>query len=113
MSDKARMMVTEQLSDAFDSFYRQQAPAVFDLALRHGGDQATAVACVDAVFGELSGRWGQISDPVRFSRRAAVLFVCGSRRRIDLAVRSCRPGPRRRTARRPEVRVAVALDATG
>ena len=47
-------MVTEQLSDAFDTFHREHAPAVFDLALRHGGDHTTAVACVDAVFAELS-----------------------------------------------------------
>lgn len=69
-----------QRSDSFDAFYREHAPAVFDLALRHGGDHTIAIDCVDAVFAALASRWRQTSDPVRFCRRAAVLFVCGSRR---------------------------------
>jgi hypothetical protein len=93
-------MAATQLSDAFDTFYREQAPVVFDLALRHGGDHTTAIACVDAVFAELSGHWGTISDPMRFARRAAVLFVCGSRRRVGHAMRLCRPGPRSRVGTR-------------
>ena len=104
-------MVTEQLSDGFDSFYREHAPAVFDLALRHGGDHTTAVACVDAVFAELSEHWGQIGDPLRFVRRAAVLFVCGARRRVGHAMRLCRPGPRSQSNRRPQAGLAV-LTAT-
>ncbi len=83
--------MTEQRSDSFDAFYRAQAPAVFDLALRHGGDHTIAVDCVDAVFAELAARWQQVTDPDRFSRRAAVLFVCGIRRRHVRTRLSCRP----------------------
>lgn len=73
-------MTTDPRTISFDAFYRAQAPAVFELALRHAGDHRLATACVAAVFDELRGHWNRISDPLRFCRRAAVLFVCGSRR---------------------------------
>lgn len=75
------MMQTEQADGGFTVFYREQAAAVFDLALRHCGDRAVATDCVNAVFGQLSDHWMRVRDPVRFSRRAAVLYVRGSRRR--------------------------------
>jgi hypothetical protein len=75
------MMQTEHVDSGFDVFYREQAPAVFDLALRHGGDQEMAAECVNAVFGQLSDHWMRVRDPIRFSRRAAVLYVRGSHRR--------------------------------
>ena len=75
------MMQTEH-DGGFDAFYRAQAPAVFDLALRHGGgDQEIAAECVHAVFRQLSDHWLRVRDPLRFSRRAAVLYVRGSHRR--------------------------------
>ncbi len=92
--------MAEPRSDSFDAFYREQAPAVFDLALRHGGDHAIAVDCVDAVFAELAARWRRVSDPVRFSRRAAVLFVCGTRHRSVRMHLRCRPLVRSMMSRR-------------
>lgn len=86
-----------QRSDSFDAFYREHAPAVFDLALRHGGDHTIAIDCVDAVFAALAGRWRQTSDPLRFCRRAAVLFVCGSRPH-GFRPRRCHPNARRDAA---------------
>jgi hypothetical protein len=83
-----------QRSDSFDAFYSEHAPALFDLALRHGGDHTIAIDCVDTVFAALASRWLQISDPVRFCRRAAVLFVCGSRRHRRRPRRRCRPDVR-------------------
>lgn len=80
-----------QRSDSFEAFYREHAPTVFDLALRHGGDRTIATDCVDAVFAALAGRWRQISDPARFCRRAAVLFVCGTHRSGRALRRRCRP----------------------
>jgi hypothetical protein len=75
------MMQTEQVDSGFAAFYRDQAPAVFDLALRHGGDQTIAAECVDTVFRGLEDHWLRVRDPIRFSRRAAVLYVRGSHRR--------------------------------
>lgn len=75
------MMQTEHADGGFDAFYRAQAPAVFDLALRHGGDREIAAECVQKVFGQLSDHWVRVADPLRFSRRAAVLYVRGSHRR--------------------------------
>ncbi|MBW3605184.1 MAG: hypothetical protein KY460_09800 [Actinobacteria bacterium] len=85
--------MTTARSDGFERFYREHAAAVFDLALRHGGDHTVAVDCVDAVFAELATRWRQVSDPLRFCRRAAVLFVCGSRHGRRPRQR-CLPGSR-------------------
>jgi hypothetical protein len=75
------MMQTEHVDSGFAVFYREQAPAVFDLALRHGGDHEMATECVNEVFGQLSDHWMRVRDPVRFSRRAAVLYVRGLHRR--------------------------------
>ena len=83
--------MTSQRSDSFDAFYSEHAPALFDLALRHGGDHTVAIDCVDTVFAALASRWLQISDPVRFCRRAAVLFVCGSRRHRRRPRHGCTP----------------------
>lgn len=91
-------MPTDQRSDAFQRFHREHAAAVFDLALRHSGDHTTAVACVDAVFAQLAGHWSTIGDPLRFIRRAAVLFVCGTHRRGRRPARHCDPVRRRRGA---------------
>lgn len=90
-TDQVSHRSVEAGSSDFAAFYRAQAPAVFDLALRHGGDHAVAADCVDAVFSELAGHWRRVSDPVRFSRRAAVLFLCGSRRRAGGLPHRCRP----------------------
>lgn len=85
-------MPSQQVADDFQAFYREQAPAVFDLAVRHGSGREVARDCVDAVFGELAGNWRRVSDPVRFSRRAAVLFLRGTRRHGGRALaRRCRP----------------------
>jgi hypothetical protein len=83
-------MSSQQVADDFQTFYREQAPAVFDLAVRHGRGHEVARDCVDAVFTELAGNWRRVSDPVRFSRRAAVLFLRAPRRRSAPA-RRCRP----------------------
>ncbi|HSK97636.1 MAG TPA: hypothetical protein VK891_13535 [Euzebyales bacterium] len=86
------MMQTEHADHGFEVFYREQAPAVFDVALRHSGDQDMAAKCVDAVFGQLSDHWMRVRDPIRFSRRAAVLYVRGSHRRgTGRAAPRCRP----------------------
>jgi DNA-directed RNA polymerase specialized sigma24 family protein len=74
-------MWPEQVDNSFAVFYREQAPAVFDLAMRHGGDQDMAADCVDVVFAQLADHWRRVRDPVRFIRRTAVLFICESRRR--------------------------------
>jgi hypothetical protein len=86
-------MPSQQVADDFQAFYAEQAPAVYQLAVRHGGGREVARDCVEAVFAELAGNWRRVSDPVRFSRRAAVLFVRGStRRRGGRAIaRRCRP----------------------
>lgn len=75
------MMQIEQTDSGFAAFYRDQASAVFDLALRHCGDRRVAHDCVTTVFAQLRDHWLRVRDPVRFSRRAAVLYVRGSRRR--------------------------------
>jgi len=86
------MMQSEHVDSGFAVFYREQAAAVFDLALRHSGDQKMATECVDAVFGQLSDHWMRVRDPVRFSRRAAVLYVRGSHRRgARRTTPRCRP----------------------
>jgi hypothetical protein len=83
-------MPSQQVATDFEAFYAEQAPAVYELAVRHGGGREVARDCVEAVFGELAGNWRRVSDPVRFSRRAAVLFVRGTTRR-----RAPRPVARR------------------
>lgn len=93
--DRFAVFYREQGDDSFAAFYREQAPAVFDLALRHARDREVAADCVDAVFTELADHWRRVSDPVRFSRRAAVLFVCGRRRRDGRVPARCRPVPAR------------------
>jgi len=90
---KPNMMQTENANTGFAAFYREQAPAVFDLALRHGGDQGIAAECVDRVFTQLQDHWLRVSDPVRFSRRAAVLYVRGSHRRGGRRAPRCQPVP--------------------
>lgn len=96
-------MTTDPRTISFEAFYRAQAPAVFELALRHAGDHRIATACVTAVFDELRGHWSRISDPLRFCRRAAVLFVCGSRRgrgvRAHDRLPTVHPAPRRAAGR--------------
>lgn len=85
-------MPSQQVADDFQAFYREQAPAVFDLAVRHGSGQEGARVCVEAVFGELADNWRRVSDPVRFSRRAAVLFLrAGRRHGSRVLARRCRP----------------------
>lgn len=85
-------MSSQQVADDFQTFYREQAPAVFALAVRHGSGHEVARHCVETVFTELAGNWRRVSDPVRFSRRAAVLFVRGTQRRGTRALmRRCRP----------------------
>jgi hypothetical protein len=100
-------MATDQRSDAFQMFRREHAPLLFDLALRHSGDHVTASACVDAVFTELSGHWSDIEDPLRFIRRAAVLFVCGARRRAQRHAVRRRRAPSARRADRWSTQAAV------
>ncbi|HSK92075.1 MAG TPA: hypothetical protein VK875_12265 [Euzebyales bacterium] len=85
------MMQTGHADDGFADFYQQQAPAVFDVALRHGGDREVAAECVHAVFGQLSEHWLRVRDPIRFSRRAAVLYVRGSHRRGARRSVRCQP----------------------
>ena len=85
------MMQTEHADGGFAAFYREQAPAVFDVALRHGGDQDIAAECVDTVFRQLEGNWLHVRDPIRFSRRAAVLYVRGSHKRGGRRAPRCRP----------------------
>jgi hypothetical protein len=85
------MMQSEHVDSGFAAFYREQAPAVFNLALRHGGDQDIAAECVDTVFTQLEGHWLHVSDPIRFSRRAAVLYVRGSHRRSNRRALRCQP----------------------
>jgi hypothetical protein len=85
------MMQSEHVDNGFAAFYREQAPAVFNLALRHGGDQDIAAECVDTVFTQLEGHWLHVSDPIRFSRRAAVLYVRGSHRRNGRRAVRCQP----------------------
>ncbi|HEX6257798.1 MAG TPA: hypothetical protein VFZ70_18460 [Euzebyales bacterium] len=100
-------MATDQRSDAFQLFRQEQAPLLFDLALRHSGDHVTASACVDAVFSELSGHWSDIDDPLRFIRRAAVLFVCRAHRRALRHVVRRRRAPGTRAVDRWSARTAV------
>jgi hypothetical protein len=85
------MTQTEHVDSGFAEFYREQAPAVFDVALRHGGNQDIAAKCVDTVFSQLKGNWLHVSDPIRFSRRAAILYVRGSQRRGGRRPVRCQP----------------------
>jgi hypothetical protein len=101
-------MATDQRSDTFQMFRQEQAPLLFDLALRHSGDHVTASACVDAVFSELSGHWSDIDDPLRFIRRAAVLFVCSARRRARRHAVRRRRTPVARTVDRWSAQAATA-----
>ena len=91
VTEAADMTQTEHVDRAFAAFDREQAPAVFALALRHSGDSAMARSCVNTVFGQLSDHWGRVRDPVRFSRRAAVLYVHGSHRRGTRRLAGCKP----------------------
>jgi hypothetical protein len=79
------------VDSGFAEFYREQAPAVFDVALRHGGNQNIAAQCVDTVFSQLEGNWLHVRDPIRFSRRAAILYVRGSQRRGWRRPLRCQP----------------------
>jgi hypothetical protein len=95
-------MSSEHTDDSFAVFYAEQAPAVFALALRHGGSSQVAEHCVDAVFGHLSDHWRSVRDPVRFARRAAVLFVRRTGRPVGhRAVRGHRSLPRREVSSVP------------
>ena len=86
-------MQTEQTDSGFTAFYRDQASAVFDLALRHCGDRRVAQDCVTTVFAHLCNHWMRVRDPVRFSRRAAVLYVHSSRRRTAAPTPGLRDQP--------------------
>ena len=105
-------MTTDPRTLEFDAFYRAQAPAVFELALRHAGDHHVATECVAAVFHELRGHWNRISDPLRFCRRAAVLFVCRSRGRWGVRTHhrppAARPAVRRAGTAMPHRRTPAA-----
>lgn len=99
-------MDREQPPVDFDGFRERHAAAVFALALRHSGDDATARECVDVVFAQLADHWFYVRDPLRFTRRAAVLFVCHGRRRTGQ-----HPAQAHRSVRRPAVPTRTRLSA--